>query len=52
LVKRTGANASVAGSTEAAAQAQVILLAVPGEVVEEVASNLGNVDGKDSSHIF
>jgi predicted dinucleotide-binding enzyme len=46
LVTRTGAKASAVGTREAAAQAQVILLAVPGEVVEEVSSSLGNLDGK------
>lgn len=46
LVKRTGAKASAVGQREAAAQAQIILLAVPGEVVEEVASDLGELDGK------
>jgi predicted dinucleotide-binding enzyme len=34
------------GQREATAQAQVIVLAVPGEVVEEVASSLGDLDGK------
>jgi 8-hydroxy-5-deazaflavin:NADPH oxidoreductase len=46
LVERTGPKASAVGQREAAAQAQIILLAVPGEVVEEVASNLGQLDGK------
>jgi 8-hydroxy-5-deazaflavin:NADPH oxidoreductase len=46
LVERTGARASALGQREAAAQAQIILLAVPREVVEEVASNLGTLDGK------
>jgi 8-hydroxy-5-deazaflavin:NADPH oxidoreductase len=46
LVERTGPHALAVGQREAAAQAQIILLAVPGEVVEEVASNLGELDGK------
>ncbi|MFN0179586.1 MAG: NADPH-dependent F420 reductase [Gemmatimonadales bacterium] len=46
LVERTGAKASAAGPREAAGQAQIILLAVPGEVVEEVAGSLGALDGR------
>jgi predicted dinucleotide-binding enzyme len=46
LVERTGSTASAVGQREAAAQASIILLAVPAEVVEEVASNLGELDGK------
>ncbi len=46
LVERTGSQASAVGQREAAAQAQIILLAVPAEVVEEVAGNLGELDGK------
>lgn len=46
LVEHTGAQASAVGQREAAAQAQIILLAVPGEVVEEVAGHLGELDGK------
>ena len=46
LVERTGPKASAVGQPEAAAQAQIVILAVPGEVVEEVASNLGVLDGK------
>lgn len=47
LVNRTGPNASAVGQREATAEAQVIVLAVPGEVVEEVATNLGgDLDGK------
>ena len=46
LVTRTGPKASAVSQREAAAQARIILLAVPGEVVEEVASNLGALDGK------
>jgi hypothetical protein len=46
LVERTGSMSSAVGPREAAAQAQIVLLAVPGEVVVEVAGNLGTLDGK------
>lgn len=46
LVERTGANASAATPREAAARAEIIILGVPGEVLEEVTRNLGNLDGK------
>jgi len=46
LVKRTGANASAVGQREASVLAQIILLAVPGEVVEAVADTLGALDGQ------
>lgn len=46
LVERTGPTASARSQREAAAQAQIVLLAVPGEVVEEVAGALGELDGK------
>jgi predicted dinucleotide-binding enzyme len=46
LVERTGPKASAMSQREAAAQAQIVFLAVPGEVVEEVASKLGPLDGK------
>jgi predicted dinucleotide-binding enzyme len=46
LVRRTGPMSSAVGPREAAAQARIVLLAVPGEVVEEVAGNLGTLDGK------
>lgn len=46
LVERTGANASAASQRDAAARAQVIILAVPGEVLEEVTRSLGDLDGK------
>lgn len=46
LVERTGPNASAVSQRDAAAQAQIVLLAVPGEVVEEVAGTLGALDGK------
>lgn len=46
LVERTGAGASAVRPHEAAAQASVVILAVPGEVVQEVADGLGRLDGK------
>jgi predicted dinucleotide-binding enzyme len=46
LVARTGANASAASQLDAAARAQIIILAVPMEALEEVAENLGDLEGK------
>lgn len=46
LVERTGADASAVGQREAAARAEIIVLAVPSEVLEEVMGNLGDLDGK------
>lgn len=46
LVERTGANAMAARQREAAARAKVIILAVPGDVLEEVTRNLGDLNGK------
>jgi 8-hydroxy-5-deazaflavin:NADPH oxidoreductase len=46
LVQLTGPRASAVSPREAAAQAQVIILAVPGEVVEQVAGELGELPGK------
>jgi 8-hydroxy-5-deazaflavin:NADPH oxidoreductase len=46
LVTRTGSNASALGQREAAARAQIIVLAVPADVVEQVAGSLGDLDGK------
>jgi predicted dinucleotide-binding enzyme len=46
LVQLTGPRASAVSPREAAAQAQVIILAVPGEVVEQVAGELGALPGK------
>lgn len=46
LVKRTGGKASAVSPQEAAAQAPIVILAVPGAVVEEVAGNLGDLGGK------
>lgn len=46
LVERTGPKASAVKQREAAAQAEIVILAVPGDVVEAVASQLGDLDGK------
>lgn len=46
LVERTGPKASAMTQSEAAAKAHIVFLAVPGEVVEEVAGKLGPLDGK------
>ena len=46
LAKKTKGNASTATPAEAAAGAQIIVLAVPGMVVEEVVLDLGDLSGK------
>ncbi len=46
LVERTGGNAFATGQAEAAAQADIVVLAVPGGVAEEVAASLGDLSGK------
>lgn len=46
LVASTGHGASAASQEEAAAQAEVVILAVHWEVMEEVLINLGDVSGK------
>jgi predicted dinucleotide-binding enzyme len=46
LVQLSGPRASAMSPREAAAKAQVIVLAVPGEVVEQVAGELGELPGK------
>jgi predicted dinucleotide-binding enzyme len=46
LVQLSGPRASAVSPREAAAKAQVIILAVPGEVVEKVAGELGELPGK------
>lgn len=46
LVKRTGADASATTQKEAAGAADIILLAVGWPAMEQVAQNLGNLDGK------
>ena len=46
LVARTGSTATAVSPSEAAARTGIIVLAVPAEVVQEVASGLGDLDGK------
>lgn len=46
LVQRSGPNASAVSQPEAASQAPVVVLAVPGEVVVDVAATLGDLSGK------
>ena len=46
LVARTGGEASAAGPAEAAAQADIVVIAVPGGVAEEVVRGLGDLSGK------
>lgn len=46
LVSRTGGNASAASPAEAAARADVVMLAVPWNAVESVMANIGGLSGK------
>ncbi|MFQ5983652.1 MAG: NADPH-dependent F420 reductase, partial [Woeseiaceae bacterium] len=46
LVARTGDRASATSPAEAAAGADIVVLAVPGEVVETVTKSLGDLAGK------
>lgn len=46
LVTKTGKNSSAALPDEAAAKADIVVLAVPGMVTGDVASGLGNLSGK------
>ncbi len=46
LVKRTGESASVALPSAAVEGAGMVVLAVPGSMVEEITSSLGNLAGK------
>lgn len=46
LVERTGGNASATTQAEAVAGADMVVLAVPGEVAAEVAGSLGDLSGK------
>lgn len=46
LVEATGETASATTSAAAAAQAQIVITAVPWSAMETVAKNLGNLDGK------
>ena len=46
LVERTGGGATATTQMEAAQTAEIVLLAVPWPAMEQVAQNLGNLDGK------
>jgi predicted dinucleotide-binding enzyme len=46
LVKRTGPKASAATQPQAAARAQIVVLAVPGDVAYDVSNTLGALAGK------
>ena len=46
LVERTGGNASATTQIEAVAGADIVVLAIPGGVVEEVVGGLGDLSGK------
>ncbi len=46
LVEDTGNGASATSQTEAAAQADIVVLAVPGLLVEEITNGLGDLSGK------
>jgi NADPH-dependent F420 reductase len=46
LVEKTGELASATSPAEAAAQADIVVLAVPGLMVEEITKSLGDLSGK------
>lgn len=46
LVARTGGNASATSQSEAVVGADIVVVAVPGDVAEEVVRGLGNLSGK------
>ncbi len=46
LVERSGEGASATTQAEAAAQASIVVLAVPGMLVEEITKSLGDLSGK------
>ena len=46
LVERTGEQASATTPAEAAAEADIVVLAVPGLMVEEITRSLGDLSGK------
>jgi len=46
LVMRTGESAAAMGQAQAAAGADIVVLAVPWDVIEEVVNNLGDLSGK------
>jgi hypothetical protein len=51
LVARTGQNASATIPREAAARADTIILAVPGEALDDISASLGTLDGKIVVHV-
>lgn len=46
LVERTGAGASATGQSESVAGADIVVMAVPGDVAEDVTRGLGDLGGK------
>ena len=46
LVARTGGNTFATGQAEAAAQADIVVIAVPGDVAEQVVASLGDLSGE------
>lgn len=46
LVEKSGSEASAVKPSEAAAKAQIVILAVPRNVLDEVTAGLGDLDGK------
>lgn len=46
LVARSGEDASATTQADAAAQASIVVLAIPGMLVEEITRSLGNLSGK------
>lgn len=46
LVARTGNNASASSPQDAASDADIVVLAVPGELVESITQGLGDLNGK------
>ena len=46
LIARTGGNASATSQSEAVVGADIVVVAVPGDVAEEVVRGLGNLSGK------
>ncbi len=46
LVSRTGADSSATTQKQAAQEAEIVFLVVPWPAMEQVAQNLGNLDGK------
>ncbi|GAA4869022.1 NADPH-dependent F420 reductase [Luteimonas vadosa] len=46
LVEKTGSEASAASPREAASNAQIVILAVPRNVLDDVTDSLGELDGK------